>query len=599
MYSNGKKRGALLILATLILVLCAASWARPVGASSSTNRDRGAVVDSDLPPPATPTPSRHTSIFAFESDPGEFLGGGRSLMFTDADGAFTALHEHPGFVFIEFQRSTPFEIWGMFFESPRGSELVPGIYDPATNGGSSRKPGMNAWGAGRGCGFVKGWFEVREAQYTARGEVERFAVDFELRCENADPLFFGYVRIHSDVPAPQPRTPTPTPRPDSFVLTYEINPPGRHPTIITAAKRSVKASYYLSPWATLQPHVAFQAKDLEARIGVPNSWDLILASPVCADLIPDTYDGALEDPFEPPTAPGISFLRNLYPFCDFRGSIGRFVIHEAQYGEDGEVYRFAGDFEETCTGTTPPITVSGSISFVSKRPIPTPAPPTPTPTDYSTLATLHSELGDYVGHCTSQYLTLADGDFSASHDHGSVTIFFEGGLNWWSFFFAAPGGGELVPGRYVIPFGPSKPYMNISGQSRAGGGFGEFTVLEAEYGENHEVRRFAADFEQHVYPVGGALDGTVRFHSSLPPPTRLPASTPTPLPGHGPCWGDCSGDGVVTINELIRGVTLLLNQDPPDACRRIDRSNDGTVTIDELVAAVAASVIGCDSAIAR
>jgi hypothetical protein len=50
------------------------------------------------------------------------------------------------------------------------------------------------------------------------------------------------------------------------------------------------------------------------------------------------------------------------------------------------------------------------------------------------------------------------------------------------------------------------------------------------------------------------------------------------------CVGDCSGDGIIVVNELIIGVNLA--QDPTAVLRAFDRNGDQVVSIDELVVAV-------------
>jgi hypothetical protein len=57
------------------------------------------------------------------------------------------------------------------------------------------------------------------------------------------------------------------------------------------------------------------------------------------------------------------------------------------------------------------------------------------------------------------------------------------------------------------------------------------------------------------------------------------------------CAGDCGGDGVVTINELISGVNIALGA--VGQCASFDTNSDGTVAINELVAAVANALNGC------
>jgi YVTN family beta-propeller protein len=59
------------------------------------------------------------------------------------------------------------------------------------------------------------------------------------------------------------------------------------------------------------------------------------------------------------------------------------------------------------------------------------------------------------------------------------------------------------------------------------------------------------------------------------------------------CTGDCSGDGTVTVDEVIMGVNIALDALPLDACRAFDAGVDGGVAIAELIAAVNNSLVGC------
>jgi hypothetical protein len=58
------------------------------------------------------------------------------------------------------------------------------------------------------------------------------------------------------------------------------------------------------------------------------------------------------------------------------------------------------------------------------------------------------------------------------------------------------------------------------------------------------------------------------------------------------CIGDCDHDGGVTIDELVRGVTLAL--EGGTGCIAFDRNGDGATTIAELVGAVSAAQVGCE-----
>ncbi|MFI5397780.1 MAG: protease pro-enzyme activation domain-containing protein [Candidatus Binatia bacterium] len=63
--------------------------------------------------------------------------------------------------------------------------------------------------------------------------------------------------------------------------------------------------------------------------------------------------------------------------------------------------------------------------------------------------------------------------------------------------------------------------------------------------------------------------------------------------GTSECAGDCSGDGIVTVNDIITAVRIMLGLEPLSACPAADVNGDGTVTIDELLDAVNRSLNGC------
>lgn len=60
------------------------------------------------------------------------------------------------------------------------------------------------------------------------------------------------------------------------------------------------------------------------------------------------------------------------------------------------------------------------------------------------------------------------------------------------------------------------------------------------------------------------------------------------------CPGDCDGNDLVTVNELVTGVGTSLGSSTTASCTAMDRNGDGRVTVDELVAAVNAALRGCD-----
>jgi len=75
--------------------------------------------------------------------------------------------------------------------------------------------------------------------------------------------------------------------------------------------------------------------------------------------------------------------------------------------------------------------------------------------------------------------------------------------------------------------------------------------------------------------------------------TETAAPTHTPTGGSSGCAGDCDGNGMVEIAELIRGVNIALGSQQLDVCRVFDRTGDGHVSVSELIQAVGAALNGC------
>ena len=59
------------------------------------------------------------------------------------------------------------------------------------------------------------------------------------------------------------------------------------------------------------------------------------------------------------------------------------------------------------------------------------------------------------------------------------------------------------------------------------------------------------------------------------------------------CVGDCDGDAMVAVNELVVMVTISVGAAPASTCPPGDRNGDGDVTVDEIVAGVNNALEGC------
>ena len=88
------------------------------------------------------------------------------------------------------------------------------------------------------------------------------------------------------------------------------------------------------------------------------------------------------------------------------------------------------------------------------------------------------------------------------------------------------------------------------------------------------------------------LGGTIRGLCQPGEATGGPTPTPT-VPPTGACVGDCNGNGVVAINELIVGVNIALGNASVTQCESFDVNDNGTVAINELIGGVGAALNGC------
>lgn len=62
------------------------------------------------------------------------------------------------------------------------------------------------------------------------------------------------------------------------------------------------------------------------------------------------------------------------------------------------------------------------------------------------------------------------------------------------------------------------------------------------------------------------------------------------------CAGDCNGDALVSIDDLLQAVGVAFGDAPPSSCASVDADGDGAVSINELLGAVQHALDGCGSA---
>lgn len=81
--------------------------------------------------------------------------------------------------------------------------------------------------------------------------------------------------------------------------------------------------------------------------------------------------------------------------------------------------------------------------------------------------------------------------------------------------------------------------------------------------------------------------------TATPTETETPAGGATPTPTEpSTCAGDCDGNHVVSISDLVSAVNIVLGNRSVDTCRAADVNGDGEVRINELVIAVGRALQG-------
>lgn len=144
-------------------------------------------------------PAAGATFLYFDSQPGDYIGGGLERTWTPAEGSFSATTNYDGGVSIDFDGGSDW--WYLDFAPPQGGEqLGVGTYEDAERFPfqSPTRPGLSVSGSGRGCNELSGRFVVLEIEITPGGDVERFAADFEQHCEGGPAALLGSIRFNAE-----------------------------------------------------------------------------------------------------------------------------------------------------------------------------------------------------------------------------------------------------------------------------------------------------------------------------------------------------------------------------------------------------------------
>jgi hypothetical protein len=307
------------------------------------------------------------TYFCMSSESGDYIGAGRSYLFTEDDALFTTRLGYGGGVDTFVQES---DLWNATFAPPNGSQLQKGTYEDAQRAPfrEGKHPGIDVSGAGRGCNEISGRFTVLEFSYDyTTGEIQHVAIDFEQHCEGGNPALYGQLRYHATVgPDGQPVA---TPNPAAVPTATRVAVGPRPATVCAQASQLAGQDTYLCMssesgdfigagrnWVDTPANATITAGYSETPgtalyfgVGGTTDWNVEFAPPHDQKLAVGIYDRAERYPFESPKRPGLSIVG------DGRGCnrlTGTFEVLEIAMNA-GKLSRFAANFEQHCEGGTP------------------------------------------------------------------------------------------------------------------------------------------------------------------------------------------------------------------------------------------------------
>jgi hypothetical protein len=162
----------------------------------------GRAIDADLQGWSHGGRSR----LVMASDPGDYIGQGRSWSHTAADSVINAAGSRSGGVGFGVTSSAgPY--WSGEIRPGAGDIIAPGRYDGAQRAAfaSGGSPGLEITGNGRGCNTISGSFTVNEAAFEPDGALRSFGATFEQHCEGGAPALRGTFEFRvGDDAAPAP-----------------------------------------------------------------------------------------------------------------------------------------------------------------------------------------------------------------------------------------------------------------------------------------------------------------------------------------------------------------------------------------------------------
>jgi alpha-tubulin suppressor-like RCC1 family protein len=264
------------------------------------------------------------------------------------------------------------------------------------------------------------------------------------------------------------------------------------------------------------------AKTLDVEILSPegDSWRVGIGTAFEETSVAN-YTRATRYPFQATTVPGLNVDGDGSGCNRSTGSFQIYVLERDVLSR--EVVRFAATFDQSCLNHPP---IHGELTLGGAR-VPDPRPTLeerplyPNPNAVPAFLNLRSDYGESIGRGLNHSLSAERLDaFNWEHLPNPyygvvVNVAAADGQSSWDLMFAAPGGKQIVPGKYESSVsGQNNPGSKVlvSSTGRAcGDSTGAFEVFVADYADDGTLKRFDAYIEQRCSDDAAALRGEIRL----------------------------------------------------------------------------------------
>jgi len=334
-------------------------------------------------PPASALPASGDYVY-LASDPGDWIGQGRTYLYTKADAVLGAT-TNGALLSVTVNGD---ESWtGDFLGMSSLARLQPGLYPglqryPFNN---PTKGGLEWYGEGRGSNTLTGWFAVDSVTYSG-STLTAIDLRFELHSEGGTPALHGAIHWQTDDPTqpPGPLLPVPSglwqPSPSA------IPSSGDYIYLDSDAGDWIgQGQEYLYTPSDADISVSANSGHLDVSVSGSEWWyGDFQAMNSLTRLQPGLYSGLQRYPFNNPTKGGLDW------YGEGRGSntlTGWFAVDSVTY-TNGVLTAIDLRFELHSEGGTPAL--HGEIRWGTGEPS---RPPFPTPTPTATTTPTPPSLG--------------------------------------------------------------------------------------------------------------------------------------------------------------------------------------------------------------